>query len=222
MILSRDPFGFKREVKAFRDLLVSFNLDEGTETNLSTTYKHMVFLEFIYNAVPNLSYKTFLKSIIYDVLNSIISIINKRERYLQLNIRSMVEHTARIALQKIDNGGDFDITVRLQDFINLKENNRDENWNYLHQQYTQACSWLHSSSNIQLDIKATFDDLLLGDSKRSMLKQSVHLYTMSSEIIVTLFNYYEDEIKAVFIRSRGDIRYLLGKRIFDVYLEKYK
>lgn len=44
----------------------------------------------------------------------------KRERYLQLNIRSMVEHIARIALNKSYAGGDFDGTVRRVDFEYLK------------------------------------------------------------------------------------------------------
>ncbi|ELQ6264783.1 hypothetical protein R2305_004247, partial [Cronobacter malonaticus] len=106
-------------------MVKELQLDTRTENNLTSAYKHALFLEFIYNSHPEISHKTFIKSIIYDVLSSITAIINKRERYLHLNFRSMIEHLARISLQKVDNGGDFDITIRTVDFESLKTSNID-------------------------------------------------------------------------------------------------
>ncbi|HFO4399105.1 TPA: hypothetical protein ACHJWL_005454, partial [Escherichia coli] len=127
-------------------------------------------------------HKTFIKSIIYDVLSSITAILHKRERYLHLNFRSMIEHLARISLQKVDNGGDFDITIRTLDFENLKSTNTDENWAYMHSQYKQACGWLHSSSKVKLNITASFPDLLKSDSKSNAAKLSTHLQKMTTEM----------------------------------------
>ncbi len=56
-------------------------------------------------------------------MNSIISIVNLKERYLQLNIRSLVEHISRISLDKSYSGGDFDGCVRRKDFEFLKKKN---------------------------------------------------------------------------------------------------
>jgi len=181
----------------------------------------MILLEFIINTQNEISHKQFLKSIIYDVLSAIVSILQNRERYFQLNIRSMVEHTARISLQKIDMGGDFDITVRLQDFTLLKAQNVNENWNYLHQQYTQACSWLHSSSNIALNISSTFCELLVSDLKTNNKRMSTHLNTITNEITRTLFNYYYNPIKTSFYRSWNEFRYLVGPANFDYFNQKF-
>nr|WP_314983530.1 hypothetical protein [uncultured Pantoea sp.] len=214
MTLLKDPHGLRSELETFKLSIKDFDIGNIVKENFYATYKRMVLLEFLLNTQPEISHKKFIKSIIYDVLSAIVSVLHHRERYFQLNIRSMVEHTARISLQRIDMGGDFDITVRLQDFISLKEQNKNENWNYLHQQYTQACSWLHSSSNVGLNISATFNELLISDLKTNEKRMSNHLNTITNEIIRTLFNYYNSHIKTSFFRSRNELKYLVGPANF--------
>ncbi|HDT2137529.1 TPA: hypothetical protein RCG90_000054 [Enterobacter roggenkampii] len=201
-------------------MIKSFQTDTRTENNLTSAYKHVLFLEFIHNSNPEISHKTFIKSIIYDVLSSITAILHKRERYLHLNFRSMIEHLARISLQKVDNGGDFDITVRTVDFENLKFTNTDENWAYMHSQYKQACGWLHSSSKVKLNITASFPDLLTSDSKSNAAKLSTHLQKMTTETLKIFFNYYVVEIQSSFYRTRGEMRYLVGNHNFEYFLTK--
>lgn len=217
-MLQRDPHGFRKDVKEFITLIKSFQTDTRTENNLTSAYKHVLFLEFIHNSNPEISHKTFIKSIIYDVLSSITAILHKRERYLHLNFRSMIEHLARISLQKVDNGGDFDITVRTVDFENLKSTNTDENWAYMHSQYKQACGWLHSSSKVKLNITASFPDLLTSDSKSNAAKLSTHLQKMTTETLKIFFNYYVVEIQTSFYRTRGEMRYLVGNHNFEYFL----
>ena len=219
-MLQRDPHGFRKDVKEFITLIKSFQTDTRTENNLTSAYKHVLFLEFIHNSNPELSHKTFIKSIIYDVLSSITAILHKRERYLHLNFRSMIEHLARISLQKVDNGGDFDITVRTVDFENLKSTNTDENWAYMHSQYKQACGWLHSSSKVKLNITASFPDLLTSDSKSNAAKLSTHLQKMTTETLKIFFNYYVVEIQTSFYRTRGEMRYVVGNHNFESFLTK--
>ncbi len=219
-MLQRDPHGFRKDVKEFINLIKSFQTDIRTENNLTSAYKHVLFLEFIHNSNPEISHKTFIKSIIYDVLSSITAILHKRERYLHLNFRSMIEHLARISLQKVDNGGDFDITVRTVDFENLKSTNTDENWAYMHSQYKQACGWLHSSSKVKLNITASFPDLLTSDSKSNAAKLSTHLQKMTTETLKIFFNYYVVEIQTSFYRTRGEMRYVVGNHNFEYFLTK--
>lgn len=220
-MLQRDPHGFRKDVKAFIALIKSFQVDTRTENNLTSAYKHVLFLEFIHNSHPEISHKTFIKSIIYDVLSSITAILNKRERYLHLNFRSMIEHLARISLQKVDSGGDFDITIRTVDFENLKATNTDENWTYMHSQYKQACGWLHSSSKVRLNITASFPDLLNSDSKSNAAKLSTHLQKMTTETLKIFFNYYVNEIQTSFYRTRAEMKYVVGNHNFEYFLSKY-
>ncbi|WP_210510544.1 hypothetical protein [Pantoea ananatis] len=217
MILAQDTYGFRKEVAIFTSSLERFGLHNRVKDNFLASFKRMILIEFIINSHPEISHKKFLKSIVYDVLSAMVSILQDRERYFQLNVRSMVEHIARIALQKVDSGGDFDITVRLQDFLALKSQHQNENWNYLHQQYTQACSWLHSSSNIALNINSTFDDLLVSDKRTNKKSMSDLLNSITKEILKTIFNYYNQPIKNAFVRSRSEFRYLIGPACFRYF-----
>ncbi|EOA4363276.1 hypothetical protein QU768_06340 [Proteus mirabilis] len=217
MLINRDPYHFKEEVSSFQQELCNLDLSVGAKDNFTSSFKHVLFMEFLYCSHPDLSHKKFVKSIIYDVLSSILAIIQKRERYLYLNVRSMIEHIARIALQKIDNGGDFDITVRSKDFELLKTNKPSENWIYLHQQYKQSCGWIHSSSNVGLNILSTFNELLTGDIKNSSLKQSIYLNKLTSEIVRVFYSYYENEIKNIFMRKMDAMKYLVGKSNFTYF-----
>ncbi|ELY3552262.1 hypothetical protein SMX17_001626 [Cronobacter turicensis] len=203
-------------------MVKELQLDTRTENNLTSAYKHALFLEFIYNSHPEISHKTFIKSIIYDVLSSITAIINKRERYLHLNFRSMIEHLARISLQKVDNGGDFDITIRTVDFESLKNSNIDENWTYMHSQYKQACGWLHSSSKVKLNITASFQDLLNSDSNSNAAKLSTHLQKMTTETLKIFFNYYVNEIQTSFFRKPIEMKYVVGNHNFEYFSNKFK
>lgn len=221
-MLQRDPYGFRKDVKAFIAIVKELQLDTRTENNLTSAYKHALFLEFIYNSHPEISHKTFIKSIIYDVLSSITAIINKRERYLHLNFRSMIEHLARISLQKVDNGGDFDITIRTVDFESLKNSNIDENWTYMHSQYKQACGWLHSSSKVKLNITASFQDLLNSDSNSNAAKLSTHLQKMTTETLKIFFNYYVNEIQTSFFRKPIEMKYVVGNHNFEYFSNKFK
>ncbi|MCX8974720.1 hypothetical protein NLN78_14235, partial [Citrobacter portucalensis] len=69
MILQRDPHGFRDDAKKFIAKIKELGVDTCTENNLTASFKHVLFLEFIHNSHPALSYKRFVKCIIYDVLN---------------------------------------------------------------------------------------------------------------------------------------------------------
>jgi len=222
MLLNKDPFGFRKELELFKESLKPYNLSDNVKQSFYSSYKRLVLIEFLITSNPEISHKKFLKSIIYDVLNSIVSIINNRERYFQLNIRSMVEHLARISLQKIDHGEHFDITIRLENFEYLKENKKDENWSYLHQQYTQACSWLHSSSKVNLNINYTFNELLSSDIKTTSKRMASHLNTLTNEIIRALFCYYYNEIGNIFLRNSKELKYLITPSGFEYFSKKYQ
>ncbi|HGP1443659.1 TPA: hypothetical protein ACLGMU_004611, partial [Salmonella enterica] len=131
-MLSNDPYGNRAETDRFRQEATKYLSDESDINTLVSVFKHVRIYSMIIEMNTNLSHKSHVKGIIYDSLNSIVAILNKRERYLHLNLRSMIEHIARIALNKTYSGGDFDGTVRRRDFDYLKSNRRNENWNYLH------------------------------------------------------------------------------------------
>lgn len=221
MIIARDIYGFKAEISDYRAMIAPFGLSLQSNNLCVSIFKQMMLLNFIIANNDTLPYKTFMQSIIYDVLSSQISILNKRERYFHLNIRSIIEHTARISLQKVDNGGEFDLFVRKDDFENLKSVNANEDWIYLHQNYTQSCAWVHASAKAKININATFNELLNSDSRSSIDKQITHLHKIASEVLSILFNYYHTQILSSFYRNLNDLKYLLGKSLYTIFHERF-
>lgn len=144
-MLSVDPFNTRDDVARFRQEVSKIFPNQQDINILISVFKLATLLNIVIKNDNNLNHKNFIYGIIYDTLNSIIAIFSLRERYLYLNIRSMIEHIARIALNKRYNGNDFDGTVRRRDFDYLKESRGGEGWKYMHDTYTRACHYVHSS-----------------------------------------------------------------------------
>jgi hypothetical protein len=150
-------------------------------------------------------------------LNSIIAIFSLRERYLHLNLRSIIEHIARIALNKTYNGNDFDGTVRRKDFDYLKEYRSNENWKFMHETYIRACHYVHSSPEARLNFTATFMELMEKDHTTKPSKQILNLQKVLSATIKIFIVYFEPDISATFVRSQGELQYLLGSSLYREY-----
>jgi len=184
---------------------------------LVSIFKLATFLNIVLIRNDRLNHKNFVQGIIYDILNSLIAILNLRERYLHLNLRSMIEHIARIALDKIYKGNDFDGTVRRKDFDYLKQERSNENWKYMHDTYTRACDYVHSSPKANLNTTSKFIDLMRNDHVTKPSKQIITLQKVVSAIMKIFIVYYEVEISTAFFRSQSELRYLLGPNLYKDY-----
>lgn len=216
-MLSKDPYSNRAETDKFRLEINKFLSDDSDINTLVSVFKHVRIYSMLIEMNSNLSHKTHLKGIIYDSLNSIVAIINKRERYLHLNLRSMIEHIARIALNKTYTGGDFDGTVRRRDFDYLKANRRSENWNYLHNVYINACQFVHFSPQANINTSATFLQLLANDCHSSLKNLIRNLHRLTSAIMEIFITYFHSEISSTFFRSMADLKYLLGNSLYTKF-----
>lgn len=216
-MLSKDPYSNRAETDSFRLEINKFFSDDAEINTLVSVFKHVRIYSMLIEMNSNLSHKTHLKGLIYDSLNSIVAITNKRERYLHLNLRSMIEHIARIALNKTYSGGDFDGTVRRRDFDYLKANRRSENWNYLHNVYINACQFVHFSPQANINTSATFLQLLVNDCHSSLKNLIRNLHRLTSAIMEIFITYFHAEISSTFYRSMADLKYLLGNSLFTKF-----
>ncbi|HBQ5063155.1 TPA: hypothetical protein L7427_004006, partial [Klebsiella pneumoniae] len=179
-MFTQDPFNIGRDVNSFR-AEVQKHLTSTDEINKSVSiFRQVSLCNTILNHTANLNHSSYIRGFIYDTLNSLIAIIKKRERYLQLNFRSMVEHVARISLNKNYNGGDFDQTVRRKDFDFLKAHQVDEGWAYLHNVYINACHYVHSSPKANLNVTSKFLSLMEGDCNSTQHKMVKKLHEVVS------------------------------------------
>ncbi|MCR3695688.1 hypothetical protein M8456_11315 [Citrobacter portucalensis] len=217
-MLSRDPFGLILDANSFREEVQKHLVSEDEKNKSLSVFKQASLCNTIITLTPNLNHSSYLSGYIYDTLNSIIAIIEKRERYLQLNFRSMVEHIARISLNKTTTGGDFDQTVRRRDFDFLKEHVMDENWHYLHDVYIHACHYVHSSPQANLNITARFRSLMDEDCNSTQHKMVIKLASVVHELMKVIIKHYHNEISNVFFRNRKDLEKILGKSLYAYYL----
>ncbi|HIF9162523.1 TPA: hypothetical protein ACX6PK_003395 [Photobacterium damselae] len=211
------PLGSKQELSAF----MSYVEDNFTKTQdknlLASSFKLILFLKLIIVNNPEIKHKKNINGAIYDSLNSLVAIFSKRERYLHLNLRSLIEHIARIALDKIDGGGDFDGSVRRKDFLNLKDQRTDENWKYMHETYIRGCHYIHASPQARLNVHATLNELISGDNTSSQSKQIALFQNVMSEVIKIFIVYYEEEISNTFLRTQNELRFILGNSLYKKF-----
>ncbi|MDQ0550668.1 hypothetical protein WKG88_01720 [Pantoea agglomerans] len=217
-MISKDPFGVFRESSDFRNVIAPV-LGVESEINISVSiFRSVSLCSLVIELTPNLNHSKYINGFIYDVLNSLVSIMNMRERYLQLNLRSMVEHIARMSLNKSYAGNAFDETVRRKDFIHLKENVKDENWKYLHNVYINACHFVHSSPIAKLKTSSKFLSLLENDSNQSQRKMLKNLHNAVNELMKVFLKHYKTDIENIFYRNVRDLEKILGKSLHDYYI----
>lgn len=216
-MLSTDPFNTRVDVAMFREEAQKRFDNKHDIDLLVSIFKLAMLLSLVINTHDRLNHKNYIQGIIYDVLNSIISIFLLRERYLHLNIRSIIEHISRIALNKNHNGNDFDGTVRRKDFIYLKKQRGNENWKFMHETYIRACHYIHSSPVAGLNITSTFTELMNKDCNTKISKQIIYLQKILSATIKIFIAYFEADISTTFYRSQSELEYLLGSSLYREY-----
>ncbi|EKN4847061.1 hypothetical protein ACONXG_000576 [Yersinia enterocolitica] len=219
-MLSHDPYNVRSEAMLFRSEIMKYISKEQDVNLLVSIFKHISLYNILIELNVNLNHKNHVKGIVYDALNSLVALLNKRERYLHLNLRSMIEHIARIALNKTYHGDDFDGTVRRKDFDFLKKNKSEENWQYMHNVYTNACYFVHFSPKANLNISAKFLQLLTNDLCSPQSKLISNLHKVSSAIMKTFLVYFHGDVGNTFFRAKTDLKFLLGNSLYSNFLSR--
>ncbi|HHR6335740.1 TPA: hypothetical protein ACS735_003607 [Providencia alcalifaciens] len=219
MLINKDPLAVRKQVELFKSKILELLPDENDSSRnlLCSMFKHAAFYNALILLNDSISHKSYINGMTYDALNCIISLAHRRERSLHLNIRSIIEHAARIALNKNQSGGDFDGTVRRRNFDTLKQNSDDGSWKFLHDSYIRACQYIHSSPNANLNIAATFTELLDGDFTSRMQRQTNITQRIISESTKMLIRYLEPEISNCFLRTQTELEFLIGRPNFIFY-----
>ncbi|EAV3687782.1 hypothetical protein E2W85_11800 [Salmonella enterica] len=216
-MLSKDPFNTKSDVARFKEEASKYFTSEQDLNVLTSIFKLSTLLNILIAHNASINHKTYIQGIIYDSLNSIIAIFSLRERYLHLNLRSIIEHIARIALNKNYQGNDFDGTVRRKDFDFLKQERTNEDWKFMHETYIRACHYVHSSPEARLNVNSTFVELMAKDNSTKPSKQILNLQKILSSTIKIFMVYFEPEISSTFYRTQGELKYLLGASLYKEY-----
>lgn len=213
-MITSDPFGFRKDVELFRSKMAQYPFSENDLNLLVSIFKQACLYNTVVSFNDGLYHRNFLKSIVYDVMNAIIAITDRRERYVQLNIRSSVEHIARIALNKEYQGGEFDETVRRKDFSFLKEKKNKEVWSYLHNVYIRACYFVHSSPKAKLKIFSSYSELEHGDTKFNHSNTVKNLHKLVNHITIIFLTYYLGDIEDSFFRTKSELKFLLSRNMY--------
>ncbi|WP_411545844.1 hypothetical protein QM151_18945 [Klebsiella pneumoniae] len=217
-MFTQDPFNIGRDVNSFR-AAAQKNFPFIGEINKSVSiFRQVSLCNTILNHTANLNHSSYIRGFIYDTLNSLIAIIKKRERYLQLNFRSMVEHVARISLNKNYNGGDFCRAAGSRDFDFLKAHQVDEGWAYLHNVCSISSHYVHSSPKANLNVTSKFVSLMEGDCNSTQHKMVKKLHEVVSALMKVIIKYYYQNISNIFFRNKKDLEKIMGKSLYSYYI----
>ncbi|MEQ5325288.1 MULTISPECIES: hypothetical protein [Proteus] len=211
-----DPYKFKVELQALNSFIEAYPLEHHERNLITNCFKNIIFYNHI--SGEDVFYQ-YLQGIIYDSLNSIISIITNKERYLQLNLRSIVENIARITLKNNIDNTEYSDFIKTEDFSVLKRNNDMRTWNYLHQIYSRACLYIHSSPEAKLNITHTFEQLMNNDTCTNRTKQIETLQRTLHHITKVLLVNFHTEISDIFIRTKKELKFLISPSLFTMYNE---
>lgn len=215
--LMSDPFCFQDDLDFFNDFLIDKNINESEINSLIYIFKKISICNILVNRYSELNSSSFLNGFIYDVLSSLVAILEKRERFFQLNLRSMIENIARVYLNKENKGGDFDLFVRKDDFDFLKKNSKVGDWFYLHNKYIKSCGFVHSSPSANLNIGSKFNELLDGDLVTDQRKMILKLFKVVKSLVDIVFYLYRSYISDIFYRNMSGLKKMVGDHFYMKY-----
>lgn len=214
MLTTADPYNFRNELLVLKELIAPYALNQNEHNLVINSFKHIM----LYNHISGEPvFHQYLQGLIYDSLNSLVSIFSGKERYFHLNIRSLVENIARIVLKKQQTDDVFSDFIRSEDFAFLKAKSQNVIWNYLHQIYSTACLYVHSSPSANLNVTHTFEQLMKDDTCTDRMTQIKKLQQTLNYVTTLLIINFNTEISDVFIRTRRELKFLIGNSLFKMY-----
>lgn len=219
-ILSNDPMGIDKELLTFRSIAFEDNnIPQSYKNTVIFTFKKVILIDILVRSgwIESHSINTTMKNIIFDMMSAIISFVEKKERYFYLNMRSLVEHTARIDASyilpefTIESGDYVHITTDI--ILKLEQAGDNNKWEYLRSLYKKSCQFIHGSSKSGMCLHSSFKSLKNGDADANFKVLINHLEKVSYLITKTLITHFYEELSNSMYRSTRFLKKLLGESL---------
>ena len=210
--MNNDPLGVRRECFVFSEIIQAGNIPSKYRNKIVFISKKLIFFDLLIKG-QELSQEIcfILRSIIYDFLSCFIAISERRERYVQVNLRSLVEHAARLQLRDVIDES-IDRSYITKDKLDLlKSSFGRKHWNYMHQVYKEACLFIHSSPKSGIELHTTYLEIESGD-RCINYKKYCNIMEKTCVIVSSIVTeQYGSQIINLFLRTKTELEYLLGK-----------
>ncbi len=217
----------KANISAFVDKIkqisesYNFDISQCDANFFSFISKHIVFFKYIYDGSDNLY---FVKVLISDFYYLVLSIVKSEERYMYVNLRSIIENYTRAIMQVTvqDNHVTQSVFEQLSQ-TNFRCNFTAPEYSLIKSEYVTACGYVHGGD-------------ILCNSLASVLSECEHFptpkkkrneyYAQWSKMIKVfdrlLIAQYPDFINGRFHRRKSVMGYLIGDDQVDLLFRLIK
>lgn len=210
--MNNDPLGVRRECSVFSRTIQAGNIPSKYKNKITFISKKLIFFDLLVKG-QELSQEIcfILKSIIYDFLSCFIAISERRERYVQVNLRSLVEHAARLQLRDVIDESVDKSYITKEKLDLLKSSFGKERWDNMHRVYKEACLFIHSSPKSGMELRTTYLEIKSGDKCIDYKKYCQTMEKTCATVSSIVTEKYGSQIINLFLRTRTELEYLLGK-----------
>lgn len=198
----------------------NIEFEESDKSFFSMIAKQIIFLKYFVLSLEKGVEIKYIKTIISDLYFLVMSIIKREQRYIYVNLRSIIENSIRMFT---------DISVEenylTQDiFDKIKsELSRDE-YSLLRSEYRVACNYIHGGSLLEENLAFVLEECLKKTEMSSKEKNAFYgricrlIKIFDKEIIL----HYTEYINGCFHRRKSLMEYLIGKGNVDLLFDTLK
>lgn len=198
----------------------SIILEESDRAFFSMVAKHIIFLKYFITSLEKPKESNYIKTIISDLYFLVLSIINMEQRYIYVNIRSIIENSIRMFtdISVEENYSTKDIFEKIK--IEIGRND----YSLLKSEYRVACNYIHGGSLLEDKLVFVLDEYSQNNKMSSKEKNSFYsricrlIKIFDRQIIL----HYSEYVNGCFHRRKSLMEYLIGKGNVDLLFEELK
>ena len=195
-------------------LVKNSDLQEADCSFFSVIAKEIIFLKYFLFSLREEKEKSFLKSIISDLYFLILSIIQLEQRYIYVNVRSIIENYIRL----ITSTTLEDSFITKDIFENVKRDMTSDEYSLIRSEYRVACNYVHGGDLLSDDLAFVLSECFV---KSGMTLHEKNAFYCRMKSILKIFNgiiikKYAEQVNGCFHRTKSLMAYLLGQNNVDL------
>lgn len=183
--------------------------DVDIQNSIKKVIKNTLFFKYLEQEYSDY----YISSIISDYMYFLYSLRKLNYRYMNLNLRSIIEYSLKTFLEEETDGA-----AKTYDLINRSKEKYSNNssiivdFNVIESIYSNTCDFIHGNINAQMPIISYFDEIdSLEEDKNTTRRTLNHCINVSKELQKLLLISHKYIIDGAFHRKKSLLEYLINK-----------
>lgn len=193
----------------------SSSFDNNFTRNLT---KKIICLKLVKSKIKNSGrYVFYIDKLISDIIFLIDSYYNSNERYINLNIRSIIESFCCLVLGVSQREKSLNMTEILKKISLYIKSLKDDNIRYdlLSNEYVNSCMHIHENIKVKDNLVANYDEVI-HSSIHNPKKMCNRILKLSNLIVMILSYRFSSFLNDTLVRQHFILKYLLGDKSLSI------